>query len=515
MLRAMIRSAFRWVGYDLVRTTSLAAEWARLRNLETAQSDRIEWQETPVPDDELPRIDLARQHELARQLHLAQLANHYVLMDIVGTCNLRCPSCAVGNSEASRSKGVMKLETFRKILDKLKTDRPDCRKFHIDLFNWGEPALHTDLPAFIRLLNEYGMNSGISSNLNVFPRMKEVISESPSYIRVSLSGYRNETYQRTHRGGNVHAVMANLYRLREYIDSYKASTIVQVGFHIYRSNFPFDFLRIRELCDDLGFLFAPVLASFMPAEKVLDIACGQVDPSDRAVLDNFVVPIEQQLEYRRQSLPRSTDCALLRRTTLGFDGAVWLCCAVYGQDKVLAPNYLDVTWTELAQRKSEHSFCTDCTAHHVDQIYNHVEPEVLHEEAARVLGPLYAAYRRQTQHLGQPDYVILDDQFLHRDAAYKRLLAALSLGDEGRSAAEKYAAALVRGAPEFGEGYFQAARLAAARGDHAKGLALLQQAVKMTPEHAGYRAELDEVLGKSPATFNRGIPLPMVETVGT
>ena len=109
MLRTLIRSAFRWAGFDIIRTTRLAAEWARLRSVEKAQVDRFRSRGIPMSDDELPRIDLARQHELARQLHHAQVANHYVLIDIVGTSNLRCPSCAVGNSAAPQSKGVSRI----------------------------------------------------------------------------------------------------------------------------------------------------------------------------------------------------------------------------------------------------------------------------------------------------------------------------------------------------------------------------------------------------------------------
>ncbi|MBA4191439.1 MAG: hypothetical protein C0467_25955 [Planctomycetaceae bacterium] len=496
VLRRWIRSTIRLTGFDLVRSERLAAAEAQIRQLPA--------ETIPV----LPPINLAHQHELSRRLHFAQVADHYVLMDIVGKCNLRCPSCAVGNSTGGGPAGVMKLDTFRKILDKLRADHPDKKRFQIDLFNWGEPGLHTDLPAFIRLLNDYGMNSGISSNLNVFPKLKEVIAEGPGYIRVSLSGFYNATYQRTHRGGNIHAVKANLYRLREYIDLYSARTVVQVGFHIYKSNFPHDFLRVRELCDELGFLFSPVLASFMPAEKVLGLARGSVDSADRGVLENLVIPMERQLDSRRMNLPVTTDCPLARRTTLGVDGAVSLCCAVYGQDKIVAKDYLAAPRGEIEQAKAAHPFCGDCTAHHIDQIYNCVEPAVLHEEAAAVLGPVYSAYRSQTQYLGHPDYVVLGDAFLHRDVVYARLLESLTLGQAGRDEAERCASALVDGAPDFGEGFFQAGRLAASRGERVRAEQLLARAVALTPGHDGYRAEWESVAGTT-SPRQKMIPLPL------
>jgi len=164
-------------------------------------------------------------------------------------------------------------------------------------YNWGEPGLHPNLSLFVRTLRRRDISVGLSSNLNVFPDIKNVIREAPHYLRVSVSGYYNDVYRQTHRGGNVYAVKSNLYRLRELLDRYSnVDTVIQVGFHVYRSNFPRDFLRMRELCDELGFLFDPVLASFMPAEKTVALVNGHGDPEDRELLEKLVVPVERWME---------------------------------------------------------------------------------------------------------------------------------------------------------------------------------------------------------------------------
>jgi len=74
------------------------------------------------------------------QMGQAYTADYYFFIDVVGSCNLRCPSCAVGNMPAI-PKGLMSLEYYEKILEKIKLERPNEKCF-IDLYNWGEAVIH-------------------------------------------------------------------------------------------------------------------------------------------------------------------------------------------------------------------------------------------------------------------------------------------------------------------------------------------------------------------------------------
>src|SRR5262245_53894840 len=60
-------------------------------------------------------------------------------IDIFGYCNLRCPSCPVGNWEDDASvfhHGVMSRALLETILDKAKAE---CTIAGVALFNWTEP----------------------------------------------------------------------------------------------------------------------------------------------------------------------------------------------------------------------------------------------------------------------------------------------------------------------------------------------------------------------------------------
>src|SRR2546422_5450505 len=95
------------------------------------------------------------------------------LIDIVGTCNLRCPSCPVGNfSKADfvatpRPKGFMEYELFEKIVEKAVAECAALGEgLEVFLYNWGEALIHPKIVDFVSLLAKKKIPFRISTNLN-------------------------------------------------------------------------------------------------------------------------------------------------------------------------------------------------------------------------------------------------------------------------------------------------------------------------------------------------------------
>ncbi|GIK80203.1 MAG: hypothetical protein BroJett024_13080 [Alphaproteobacteria bacterium] len=442
----------------------------------------------------LPPIDLAVQDRLRRELSRRQQADHYYFIDVVGTCNLRCPSCPVGNWEQPMPKGIMETGHFRSIVEAIRARHAASARLFIDLYNWGEATLHPQLADIIGAVKAEGIGCGISTNMNVFPAMREAVKAAPDYIRISLSGFYDKTYRRTHARGSAHAVKSNMYRLRELLERHNNSeTLVQVGYHIYRSNFPDDFLKMRELCDELGFLFDPVIASFMPAEKAAKCIDGEVAAADRALLDNLVIPMRRIAEIYREEGIRLTDCDYRRlRTSINFDGSVSLCCAVYDRNKIIADDFLTIDAEELRQRKYAHDFCGTCMKRNLHMLYTAVPSAGIEKEAEAVLGPLYSAYLAETRRTG---YVMFEGQSIPKDEAYRRGMEALRRGGRSLDVAEAYFNALIKDTPEFGEGFFQAARIAERKGALDRARTLMAEASRLAPDHELYRAEAQRLQG--------------------
>src|SRR5262249_35027221 len=153
------------------------------------------------------------------------------------------------------------------------------------------------------------------------------------------------------------------------------------------------------------------------------------------------------------------------------------------RDKIIAEDILAIGRDELTARKYRQPFCGTCMARNLHLLYTAVRANGLDAEAARVLGPLYREFNEQNRKIGHPDYVVLDGELRSKDDVYRLGTEALRLGDEGLCEAEKYFNALVEGAPEFAEGFFQAARVAERRGSAEVASTLMAEAVRLHPSH--------------------------------
>jgi MoaA/NifB/PqqE/SkfB family radical SAM enzyme len=431
-----------------------------------------------------------KQLKLRRELQLRQTADFYYLIDIVGSCNLKCPSCPVGNYEEQPTKGIMSLETYNSILHKISIEHPG-EKIFIDLYNWGEPGIHKNLGEIIKLTHEFGYGVGISSNLNVFADMKAAIKAQPDYIRISLSGYYNEIYQQTHMGGDINLVKSNMHMLRHLIDKTQSKTIVQVGFHIYKSNFPEDFFKIRELCEDLDFIFAPTLAALMPVEKAVLVVEGKELPGHDSLLDNLVVTTSERVKLLSQARSQYTDCQYRsKRTTINFDGSVPLCCATFEQEQIIASNFLEISRNDLTKRKYAHKFCNKCQYHSLDMVYTGVEPHLVEAKAVTLLGKVYGEFLEEWN-ISLDPVVEWRSKELSVQEAYDKAINHINSAD--KESAKELFLALLLVAPHHGEANLQLGGLLEAEGLYPEALTRYEEASAIWPDHKPYTEALARV----------------------
>mgnify|MGYP001397720296 CR=1 FL=1 len=268
------------------------AEAARLEPWDESLAEAARRTQRPsylMPDAEDPHSGRRLERYAARE------GDAYIfVVEIVGTCNLRCPTCPVGNSAlGERPIGFMKPEMFESIVDKIRRESPSPRP-KINLYNWGEPLLHPDLPRFIGLLRRHGMYAALSSNLNIKRGLEEVIAANPDELKISLSGLSPDTYARAHARGKLDLVRQNMRLVSEYRKKHKATTRIWVGHHIYKSN-RHEIDEVRRLCSELGFEHHPIQAFYMPLERLIDVVDGKQNPRDKGILDDLLThPIERQ-----------------------------------------------------------------------------------------------------------------------------------------------------------------------------------------------------------------------------
>ena len=285
-------------------------------------------------------------------------------IDIVGTCNLRCPTCPTGNfldSELSVGRnptGFMDFDLYKDILEKIKTDNVSDR-IEIHLYTWGEPLLHPKVAQFISITKEMGFYSGISSNLNLDKNIQDVIKAGPNFFRVSLSGFYQNQYKLTHKRGDIRIVKSNMYKLRSLLDQYKSETAVQVLYHIYKHNAGDDLAMMIKLCEELDFSLDPVWAFYMPLEKSLEYLNGKVSDEDQSTIE--MLAMDPHDVAKAASSYRDSDCTLRKnQMSLNIDGSVQLCCATFDKAHVITPSFIDTPHIELQRLRYSNKMCNPC-----------------------------------------------------------------------------------------------------------------------------------------------------------
>ncbi len=281
-------------------------------------------------------------------------------VDVVGTCNLRCPSCPVGNSPA-RPRGFMAPALFGQILAKIRAESPDPAP-RLTLYNWGEPLLHPELPRLIGMAHDAGFGVQLSTNLNIRHGLEAVISAAPEELKISLSGFTPQSYARSHRRGDLALVLANMREVRRLIDKHRVGTRVWIGHHIYRFNKD-QIPAVAALARELGFAHHPIDAFFMPLERLGDYLDGDPAADPGGIIPDLPLdPRQRQAALTGQQDPDS-DCELrYAQTVINHDGSLALCCSVYDQANMLGGNFLDLDHAEIQRRRYAHPFCGTCMA---------------------------------------------------------------------------------------------------------------------------------------------------------
>jgi MoaA/NifB/PqqE/SkfB family radical SAM enzyme len=130
-----------------------------------------------------------------------------IYVDPASVCNLKCPLCPTGNGDKSRSKGFMKFEAFKKIIDEVKD-----YVIQVDLYNWGEPLLNKEIFKMVEYAHKLGIRTRISTNLTILSEsaVENMINSGLDELIASIDGASEETYQKYRVGGSFEKVIENL-----------------------------------------------------------------------------------------------------------------------------------------------------------------------------------------------------------------------------------------------------------------------------------------------------------------
>lgn len=286
------------------------------------------------------------------------MPSYNIYIDVVGRCNLKCPSCPVGNSfDRDSPGGSMSPELLARILEKAVRER---KIDFVSLYNWTEPLLHPRIGELVRIVKSFGLVCDVSSNLNIGKHIEQLVRAAPNFLRISVSGFTNATYHKHHTGGDIETVKENMQRLAELVHEHKPGTHIEVYYLRWLGNLDEEAL-MQAFTESLGFSFTADWAWISPIEKVIDLVVGDaahISAKDRETVQNLARPFHATVDMAQKHYANFGPCPYFSDfLVLDCTGGVSLCCGVYDQHLYTVGNYLDHNLEELLQMKARNPHC--------------------------------------------------------------------------------------------------------------------------------------------------------------
>ena len=302
-------------------------------------------------------------------------------LEVDSHCNLRCGLCFAGNTaNYENTHGRMSVELVERIYDKIKTENPHAT---IRCYGNSEPFLYPWLPEIIAGANRRGLIFELSSNLNYVQRLEETMAAKPLFLLVGFSGWTQETYSRSHCGGDIEKVKANMIQVAGLRSKHPIRVIA--NYHLYNDNRGEEMEQARIFCTNLGFEWQPSPARAISIENSLAYLRSQEKSDSGSVptmekcakgfdWNEILAAPTQKYEEQIPRLifspkrgrefynmwPIPEECPIKDiGCYIRWDGKVTL-CPIESDRRLDIGNYLDMTQKQMSDARKGHPLCKEC-----------------------------------------------------------------------------------------------------------------------------------------------------------
>ena len=253
-------------------------------------------------------------------------------------CNLRCPSCPIGQPDAHAkyvSSEKMDWNLYQKII--LEGEKYDCPSMEPQGTN--EPFLDQNLEDYIRFAADHGFIDimlNTNGTLLTEERARKVLKSGITRLRFSLDAATKETFEKVRLGAKYDTTMKNIERFLEIKKQEKCDLpVVGVNFCKTKFNEHEEEAFIKKWIDKVDFF---VIQDFQPPD--LDTNYSEFLPSKSVFRENI-----QESGYNCQQP--------WQRVLVRSSGEVCPCCAFFSKELSLG-NLKDHTIHELWNSKEMH-----------------------------------------------------------------------------------------------------------------------------------------------------------------
>ena len=174
--------------------------------------------------------------KLSYRLGFARISSmpKMISIDPTNHCDLKCPLCPTGLGDKTVERGLMKLEQFKQVLDRLGTWLQS-----VNMYSWGEPLLNKSMVDMIRYsAQNHGIRTITSVHLNNLTdeQVIDLVTSGLDKLIVSVDGVTQEVYEKYRVGGHVEKVFANMKKLVAAKEKYNSSIRIIWNFLVMKQN---------------------------------------------------------------------------------------------------------------------------------------------------------------------------------------------------------------------------------------------------------------------------------------
>jgi MoaA/NifB/PqqE/SkfB family radical SAM enzyme len=259
------------------------------------------------------------------------------VLDASSVCHLKCLFCVNSLSPPVRTRTMMQMDLFRKLIDEI-----GPYLFKVWLYNWGEPLTHTGIVDMLKLLKQYLVDEvEIGSNLST--RIPDatiygLVEEGLDILTASIDGITQQSYSRYRVRGDLSLALSNMERfVKAKRDLGRTTPKINWQFLVFSHN-ETELEEARKHAEDLG-------VDFRPIAPYIDIANypDWISSIDEYVMDKYKnkapsggplpeQPIHQTVQDRLNALSnvyyKGCDWHYLL-TAINANGSVSPCCAIW------------------------------------------------------------------------------------------------------------------------------------------------------------------------------------------
>ncbi len=338
------------------------------------------------------------------------------VIDASSVCHLRCPFCVNSLSPPVRTRTIMQMDLFRKIIDEI-----GPYLFKVSLFNWGEPFTNTAIVDMLQLLKKHSVDEvEISSSLSTHISDEAIyglVEQGLDILSASIDGITQESYSRYRVKGDLSLALSNMERFVKAKRALGRTTPkINWKFLVFSHN-ENELKEARKRADHLGVVFRPIAPHIDMANHpdwvssidkyVLGIYKSKAPSSEPLPEQPTQKTIQDRIKDPSDVYYKGCDWHYLL-TAINANGSVSPCCGIWKEaddfGSLNEKTFAEV-WTndmfQSARRymkdKSSHSaaknICMDCEfasimdrGRPIIQSMLASAPKQVREEAKRLLG---------------------------------------------------------------------------------------------------------------------------------